>query len=128
MLDASGGASPWVAWAPRREDGFATIWGVTWILVTMFVGWVCLLVAFAVARQHHVDGAADLVALSGAARVQDGGDGCDAASQRAADNSVTLVECELRGQDVVVEVRTTLHLPFGIEGRLVSRARAGPSS
>lgn len=116
------------SWPTRREGGFATVWGVAWIVVTLFVGWICLLVAFAVAQQHHVDGAADLVALSAAARVQDGGDGCDAARQRAVDNSVTLVGCELRGQDVVVEVSTTLRLPFGINGRLVSRAKAGPST
>lgn len=112
----------------RRDDGFATVWGVTWIVVTLFIGWVCLLAAFAVARQHDVDGSADLVALSAAARVQDGGDGCEAAAQLASDNQVTLVRCDLDGPDVVVQVSAELRLPFGIDGRLVSRARAGPST
>jgi len=80
-----------------------------------------------VARQHHVDGAADLVALSAAARVQDGGNGCEAAAQFATSNRVTLLACDLDGDDVVVEVSTMLRLPFGIEGRLESRARAGPA-
>ncbi len=111
----------------RNDDGFATVWGITWVVVILCIGWVALLAAFAVARQHHVDGAADLVALSAAARVQDGGDGCEAAAQLAASNRVTLLACDLEGSDVVVEVGTTLRLPFGIEGRLESRARAGPS-
>lgn len=111
----------------RRHDGFATVWGITWIVVILFIGWACLLVAVAVARQHKVDGAADLVALSAASRVQDGGDGCEAAAQRAADNAVTLVACDLEGSDVIVEVSTVLRLPFGIDGTLVSHARAGPS-
>ncbi|MDQ3486020.1 MAG: flp pilus-assembly TadE/G-like family protein [Actinomycetota bacterium] len=111
----------------RHDDGFATVWGITWVVVILSIGWVCLLAAFAVARQHHVDGAADLVALSAAARVQDGGNGCEAAAQLAASNRVTLLACDLDGDDVVVEVSTVLRLPLGIEGRLVSRARAGPS-
>ena len=111
----------------RRESaGFATVWAMAWSVVVMLVGWVCLLVAVLVARQHQVDGSADLVALSGASRLQDGRDGCDVAAQIASANEVVLVACQVEGSDVVVEVATSVDLPFGIEGRLVGNARAGP--
>lgn len=106
--------------------GFATVWAVIWTTVLVLVGWVCLLVAGLVARQHQLDGAADLVALSAASRVQRGGDGCEAAAQIAAANHVSLVTCQVEGVDVVVEVGVNVDLPFGITGRLAGNARAGP--
>ncbi len=112
----------------RDGHGFATVWGITWIVVVLSIGWVCLLVAVAVAQQHRVDGAADLVALSGAAALQDGADGCRVAATIAAKNQVSLVACDLDGSDVLVEVSGVLRLPLGISGRLVSHARAGPSA
>ncbi len=106
--------------------GFATVWAVIWTTVLVLVGWVCLLVAGLVARQHQLDGAADLVALSAASRAQRGGDGCEAAAEIAAANHVSLVTCWADGIDVVVEVSDKVDLPFGISGRLAGHARAGP--
>lgn len=109
-----------------REDGIATIWAVAWIFVTATFGWVGLLAATLTAAQHHVDGAADLVSLSAAARLQHGGDACAAAGQIARDNAVVLSSCQVEGDDVVVEVSDQIRLPLGLQGRLSSMARAGP--
>jgi hypothetical protein len=63
------------AGSAARDDGYATVWAVGWMLVLGLVAWAALLVSIAVARQHHLDGAADLAALSGAQALQRGQDG-----------------------------------------------------
>lgn len=109
------------------EAGFATVWAVGWIAVLLSLTWTILLLAVAVARQHHLDGAADLVALSAARTVQDGGDGCVEADRMARINHVTLAQCVREGEDVVVQVVDSVTLPVGWTVRLEGRARAGPS-
>lgn len=111
----------------RSEGGIATVWGLSWVLVCLSVGWTCLLAAAVVASQHHLDAAADLASLAGAARSQLGGDGCAAAQQVTDGNGVLLLTCEIEGGDVVVTVNDTIALPFGLDGRLFSAARAGPA-
>lgn len=110
----------------RDEAGFATVWGLCWILVCMLVGWLALLTAMVVARQHHLDGAADLTSLSAAARLQRGGDACALAERIAHDNHASMTRCSVEDDDVLVEVRDTVTLPFGFRGQLVATARAGP--
>jgi len=110
----------------RDEAGFATVWGLCWIVVCLLVAWMALLASMVVARQHHLDGAADLTSLSAAARLQRGGDPCELAERIAQDNHASMSSCRVEGHDVVVEVRDVVDLPFGMQGQLVATARAGP--
>lgn len=112
----------------RRSDrGIATVWGLGWLVVCLTIGWICLLASAVVASQHHLDAAADLASLDGAARLQSGADGCAAAQHSAHSNGVRVTACRLDGEDIVVTVEDTVALPFDLDGRLVSTARAGPS-
>ncbi len=111
----------------RQEAGFATVWGLCWVVVCVCTTWLVLLAAMVVARQHRLDGAADLASLSGAARLQRGGDACALAERVARENHATLGRCRVERDDVVVEVRDDVELPFGFEGRLEATARAGPN-
>lgn len=108
------------------ERGVSTVLAASLMGLVVLVGAVGLEIGMLIARQHQVDGAADLVALSSAAAVQRGGDGCVVASRVAAANDVHVAGCTLRGADVRITVRGEVHLPFGIDGRLTGRARAGP--
>lgn len=110
----------------RSDDGVAAVWAAAWIFVCVLVGWLGMLAAAVVAAQHHLDAAADLSSLSGAARQQRGGDACAAAIRIAEANSVTLARCALEGADVVVTVTDAIRLPFSVNGSLTSTARAGP--
>jgi secretion/DNA translocation related TadE-like protein len=111
---------------PRNERGIATVWAVAWIFCCLSLGWLALLLAAGVARQHHLDGSADLVALSAAAELQKGGDPCASADILARDNKVSLDRCQVDGQDVVVTVTDTVQLPLELRARITATARAGP--
>jgi secretion/DNA translocation related TadE-like protein len=111
----------------RDDDGQATVWAIGLIAVLVSLTWTTLLLAAGVARQHHLDGAADLAALSAAEARQRGLDACRTASRLAEANRVTLSDCTVDGFDVVVSVVDHLALPVGIEVHLTSRARAGPA-
>lgn len=110
----------------RRDDGVATVWGVAWIFVTAMIGWLGVMAAAIMSAQHHLDGAADLSSLSGAARLQRGGDGCGVATAIAQANEAALSSCHREGSDVIVTLTGSIALPFGIDGTLTSTARAGP--
>lgn len=113
--------------ARRPDRGMATMWAVCWMGVCLTVGWLAMIVAAAVAAQHHVDAAADLVSLSAAGMLQRGGDTCAAAAEVADANDVTLRSCVVHGADVVIVVSVGLELPFGMHREAVSAARSGPS-
>jgi secretion/DNA translocation related TadE-like protein len=104
----------------------ATLWGLAWIFVCMTVAWLAVVAAAAVAAQHRVDSAADLSALSAAARLQRGDDACGAAVEIALENDASLSRCRVDGADVVVTVGRRIELPLGLHGQLTSTARAGP--
>ncbi len=91
------------------------------------IGAIAFCAAAAVAAQHHLDGAADLSAISAAAQLGRGGDPCAAARSVAAANKATLTACDIDGEDVLVSVRTRLELPFHISVPIGSQARAGPT-
>jgi secretion/DNA translocation related TadE-like protein len=99
---------------------------MAWMGVLASVAGLGGLLGVAVSRQHAVDGAADLVALSAAASAQRGEPGCEVARHVASANGVALAACRLVGADVVVAVREELALPFGLRVQVVGRARAGP--
>jgi secretion/DNA translocation related TadE-like protein len=121
----SGGASePRLAPRSRGEGGYATVWALAWLAVCLVLGWIAVAASAVVAEQHHVDGAADLAALAGAAGVQSSGEGCDEAASTAAANSVRLIACRTTGGDVQVTVSARVAVPFPLTLRSV--ARAGP--
>ena len=89
--------------------------------------WVGMLAAAATARQHQVDGAADLVAVSAAARLQRGRRRlrvARATSRRAM--TCRCVSCRVDGDDVVVGSRRRDELRLRDRRQLAGQARAGP--
>ncbi len=111
-----------------REAGYATVWSVLWMCCLLAVTGLVLLVADVVARQHHLDGSADLVALSAAAALDGGSDACRTAGHVSAANHVVLGQCRLDQRDVTVLVTERLDLALGLHLDLVGRARAGPGN
>lgn len=111
----------------RPESGFATVWALAWMFACLSLGWLSLLAAGAVAAQHHLDGAADLASLAAAGQLQLGFDGCAAARTVSNENTVEVMTCRVEGADVVITVADSIALPFGLDGRLISTARAGPA-
>ncbi len=120
--------SPTSTERPRVRDsgGVATVWAVGWMLVLVLIGGIGLVLGFAASRQHQVDAAADLVAVSAAATLQHGADACAAASRVAAANHVALHGCRVTGEDVVIAVRARVAFPFGLHSWVSAQARAGP--
>jgi secretion/DNA translocation related TadE-like protein len=110
----------------RNSAGVATVWAVGWMLVLVLVGGVGLVLGFAAARQHQVDAAADLIALSAASSLQRDADPCATAARVATANRVVLQRCRVIEEDVAVAVRARVEFPFGLHGWVSGRARAGP--
>lgn len=115
-----------LASARRRELGIATVWAAWWILACALIGAVVFMGAAILARQHHLDGTADLVALSAASRLQHAGGACGVAADTATANEVGLATCRVEGRDVLVVVTDQIALPLGVGGELSAEARAGP--
>ena len=114
---------------PRRRDerGAATMLAIGWIVVVSTMGSIAILAATVAAAQHHLDGAADLAAVSAAQAAQTGSDAaCDAAAWVAQANGVAVDNCRRDGVDVVVTLVDTLGLPWGLAGTITASARAGP--
>lgn len=109
------------------ESGAATVSALAWILVLATVAFVGMVAAAVTARQHRVDGAADLVAVSAASGLREGSDACGVARDFAARNKLILRSCKVDGSDVVIVVADTIDLVFGVRRSLVGRARAGPA-
>jgi secretion/DNA translocation related TadE-like protein len=110
----------------KGSAGVATVLAVGWMVVLLMVGGVGLVLGYAASRQHHVDAAADLVALSAAAGLQRGADPCAVAGSVARANRVVLHGCRVARQDVIVSVRAQVRLPFGLHPWISAQARAGP--
>lgn len=78
-------------------------------------------------RAHRsAQAAADLAALAGAQTQQQGGPACTTAADLARANGATLVECQLIGDVVTVEVQTSGPHWLGLDADPTARARAGP--
>ena len=112
----------------RDEAGYATVWSVIWMGGLLAATGLVLFVVGGVARQHHLDGSADLVAVSAATALNEGSDACLTASRIAAANHVLLGSCRVDQRDVIVLVTDRLDLPLELHLELAGRARAGPSS
>lgn len=109
------------------EHGFVTV-AVTGLIAVLLsvTGAVALLGGVAVAR-HRAAAAADLAALAAAAHVLDGPTAaCRAAAVVAAAHRARVSACELRGEDVTIEVTVRPTGPLGRWGSARGVARAGP--
>jgi secretion/DNA translocation related TadE-like protein len=109
-----------------NEAGLATVWAVAWMTVCAAFAIVIAAAAVATARQHAVDSAADLAALSGAAAIQHSADGCAAAELAARSNRARLRACHVKGDDIALEVDAQVTL-LGLRFRLNSESHAGPA-
>lgn len=89
-----------------RERGSGTVLSAAVVLVLAVVAAALLVLSGYLAAVHHARAAADLVALSGAARYVHGADACRASAQLALANRVRLAGCRVRGDqlDFVVDV------------------------
>lgn len=117
----------------RDERGGGTVVSLSTIAVVILLGVAVVVGVLYVAAVHRARGAADLAALSAAARVPDGGDVCGAAERVAGRNGAEVVACETAGDTVewVVHVRVKLGvkplLP-GLPDHVPAEAWAGSPS
>lgn len=119
---------PGVRRRTSSQAGIAVVWALAWMYVCLTLSGVALVLSYAEARQHQVDGSADLAAIAAAAALQRGDDACRAASATAGANHVTLSSCRVEGLDVVVGVQARVNLPFGLHPWAHADSRAGPAS
>lgn len=113
--------------AGRDHRGAATVLVLTFVGLVLLVG-AALGVVEAMVRAHRVaQSAADLAALSGAATVQRGGDGCATARTVAEANGARLTACVSSAADVTVMVVVAGPHWLGQESDLEARSRAGPA-
>jgi secretion/DNA translocation related TadE-like protein len=110
----------------RDEHGSAVPLAVACLGLLLMLGSALGVVAAMVVDHRHAQGAADLAALSGAADLARGGDGCSAAGRTAADNDAQLTECHVEGSDLRVAVTVAGPRWLGSHGDLAAQARAGP--
>lgn len=110
----------------RGERGSATVYAAIFVGFLASVALVAATVAAVFVGQRRAAAAADLAALAGAAALQRGGSGCEAAGRIAERNDVRLVGCVIDAEVLTVRVSAGVPTPLwsGIEVR--SRARAGP--
>jgi secretion/DNA translocation related TadE-like protein len=113
----------------QRGSGSSLMIGVIGALWLFGLGVMCM--ATYLAAVHHVRGAADLAALSGAVAVQAGEDGCAASRRVARANETSLLTCDRVGDavDFVISVKVVgsvrLHVP-GLPTKIIGVAHAGP--
>ena len=96
--------------------------------VLVSFGFGCAGAGSVVVAHRRAQAAADLAALAGAAALGRGVDACATARSIAGRNGAHLFSCVLRGDDVLVEVRTRTVPLLGRRYVLPARARAGPAS
>ncbi|WP_051704754.1 Rv3654c family TadE-like protein [Glycomyces sp. NRRL B-16210] len=110
-----------------RERGSATVLATGIVAALVVSAMAFTAVGQATAARHRAQGAADVAALAGAAKVLLGdGEACAAAQAMAADAAVELDHCEVRNLEVTVYVSAE---PSGIPasfGPARAVSRAGP--
>lgn len=117
---------------PRHgaERGAAALWVLACGAVVLAVAAALTVRSLAVLARHRAEAAADLAALSAAARIGIGGDPCAAAERIAAANGAQLVRCAPaldaggRSGSVRVVVRVRARLPVVGTRTVLARARA----
>jgi secretion/DNA translocation related TadE-like protein len=101
----------------QHGSGTALVAGA--VVVLMAVAAAVLVVGGYLVAAARARGAADLVALSAAARVAQWGDGCRTAADLARRNGVTLVRCAVRGDSLDFVVSVTVRQPAGLRPPLL---------
>ncbi len=103
---------------PRRHDehGSGTVLVAGTIVGLMVVAAAILVIGAYLVAADHARGAADLVAISAAAKVAQRTDGCAAAADVAHRNGVSLVRCAVRGDslDFVVSITVRQSVRVGL--------------
>ena len=103
---------------PGRHDehGSGTVLVAGTVVVLMVVAAAILVIGAYLVAADHARGAADLVAISAAAKVAQRSDGCAAAADVAHRNGVSLVRCAVRGDslDFVVSVTVRQSVRLGL--------------
>ncbi|BBY06010.1 Rv3654c family TadE-like protein [Mycobacterium noviomagense] len=107
----------------RAEDGAATVLAAAMVAVLLCVTGGGVYLGSAVVARHRAQAAADLAALSAAARVPAGVEAaCARASLLVRRMRADQIDCWVQGLDVVV----TVEVAVGKVGRATAAARAGP--
>jgi len=99
-----------------RGSGSMLMVGVLTVVLMIGLGGVCV-AGYLVAAQRS-RAAADLSAVSGAADIASGGDGCAVASRTARSNGAKVVSCDRVGDqfDFVITVRVEVAVSTGVAG------------
>ena len=95
----------------RDERGSGTILAAGTVVLLMAVAGAILVVGGYLVAADHARGAADLVAVSAAAKVVQRGDACRAAGEIAHRNGVSLERCTVRGDSLDFVVSVTVRRP-----------------
>lgn len=109
----------------QDERGSATIWMLALVPMLAFALFFALGIAQLAITRSNAATAADMSALAGAAHVDQA---CEWSQRIARQNRAELTTCEVRGEDVHVEVAVAappLFSPFGLRA-LRAAALAGP--
>jgi secretion/DNA translocation related TadE-like protein len=111
-----------------RDAGFATVAAVGLVIVLAGAGLVAALLGGALLARHRAGSAADLAALAGAVRLDEGrDDGCLVAARVAAANGGRLIDCSVRGLALRVGVAVDYPGVLRRLGPARERAVAGPA-
>lgn len=112
----------------QGQRGSATVYAMVFIgLLTTLALLAVAIAGLFVGHRKAAAAAADVAALAGAAALQHGRAGCEAAGRISAANQVELVSCETNGAVVDVEVAMDVHSAFGAIFPATAEARAGPA-
>ncbi len=112
----------------RGEQGAASVLAAVLIGLLMLIGCALGVASGLVVDHRRAQSAADLAALAAAGALRDGADPCSAGAEVAEANGAELASCDVRGEDVTVEVVVRGPRWLGWAGDLDSRARAGPGA
>jgi len=96
------------------QHGSGTVLVAAAVVVLMVVAASLLVIGGYLVAADRVRGAADLVAISGATRVSQRGDGCRAARDLAGLNGVLLLRCTVRGDSLDFVVSVTVRQPVRV--------------
>lgn len=110
-----------------RQHGGASVIALGIGLCVLVFAMVAFMLAAAIEARHRAQIGADVAALAGAMRAGQGAaPACERAAQLAVANHTTILDCELSGLDLTVEVSAPLPGPLQRFGPVIGHARAGP--
>lgn len=110
----------------RDERGSGTLLTMAAAMLVLACGLAVALWAAVSTARHRAATAADLAALSAAQAIQSGTDPCASAGRIAAAQRVTLKECQIEGEEVLVVTGAPVELGSLGRPEVRSSARAGP--